>query len=251
DGHGGGAERHLAVHGPPGGRFVPPGLLAGLADRGVPQQLLEVPAGAAAQLALLGHGDGPFQGLHQDVGAADAPRHPRAQQAAGHGQQLVVEVAEHLLLGGGVAFWQPVNGLGKRSHHAPLSSGQSADEDRRVSANRCITPPAAGRRKIFWGLSQQRGAGLDSSALGADSSMLAQSLGVPMLTAPPIPAERRANCPPLYTALYTAFEKVPPLWRASSRCCRPPPPQDLSLVLARRSVKPRPPLTCISGRTEE
>jgi hypothetical protein len=48
---------------------------------------------------------------------------------------------------------------------------------------------------------------VDSSALGADGSSLAQSLDSEGLTAPTSADERRANCPRLYTAPYTAFEK--------------------------------------------
>jgi hypothetical protein len=59
------------------------------------------------------------------------------------------------------------------------------------------------------GLSHRQGAGADSSALGAEPSALAQAIGTAELAAPAGAEERRANCPGLYTVLYTASEKVP------------------------------------------
>ena len=56
-------------------------------------------------------------------------------------------------------------------------------------------------------LSHWRGADVDSSALGADGSSLAQPLCTYDLPAPRGAGRRRANCPRLSTTLYTPFEK--------------------------------------------
>jgi hypothetical protein len=59
------------------------------------------------------------------------------------------------------------------------------------------------------GLSQDPGAGADSPAPGADGQVLAQRLGALSLPAPSRAGRGPANCPRLYTALYTTSEKVP------------------------------------------
>jgi transcriptional regulator with XRE-family HTH domain len=82
--------------------------------------------------------------------------------------------------------------------------------------------------------SQGRGAGADSSALGAGPSALAQEIGAVDLAAPPGAEERRANCPGMYTAPHTASEKDPthpemdlgdtiPDAKQTGRDDRPPP----------------------------
>jgi hypothetical protein len=57
-------------------------------------------------------------------------------------------------------------------------------------------------------LSHGRVTEADSSALGAETSALAQRLGTKALPAPTSTEGHRPNCPPPYTALYTWFEKV-------------------------------------------
>src|SRR5207249_1739931 len=98
----------------------------------------------------------------------------------------------------------PIRGTDKRTQPMPLrffgDSGGNSLRRRGLSAF-----PTG----VRGGLSQGRGAVADSSALGAEPSALAQGLGAADFPAPPCADERRANCPRLYTAPYTASEKVP------------------------------------------
>jgi hypothetical protein len=56
-------------------------------------------------------------------------------------------------------------------------------------------------------LSHWRGDEVDSSAVGADGSALAQLLGIATFPAPMDADRRTANCPPLYTTVFTPSEK--------------------------------------------
>jgi hypothetical protein len=84
-----------------------------------------------------------------------------------------------------------------------LQRGMLAEEIERVLA------ASSERKPEKPGLSQRRGTGADSSALGAEPSALAQGIGADDFATPPGVEERRANRPGMYTAPYTASEKVP------------------------------------------
>ena len=84
------------------------------------------------------------------------------------------------------------------------------------------------------------GAEVDSLALGAEGSALAQGVGAPRFPALARAENRRASCPVLYTALYTASETIPHNSFAAPR---------IGLIQSFSTLLPEPPAWFISSVT--